>query len=112
VACPAIARSRNDAFRLCGNTTSANGKSTEFQRSTVAQRLSVAKVKLEPKYDSVSKVFLTRDLANRVTRMTFGEAAAKSRTLSEDHQLLRAIELLEHSATQAQLLATVTTAKR
>ncbi len=32
--------------------------------------------------------------------------------LAEDHQLMRAIELLEHSTTQAQLLATVTTAKR
>lgn len=80
--------------------------------TTLTQRMNTAKVKIEPKYDSVSKVFLTRDLANRVTRMTFGEAAAKSRTLSEDHQLMRAIELLEHSTTQAQLLATVTTAKR
>jgi carboxyl-terminal processing protease len=80
--------------------------------TSVWNRLGTAHVKIEPKYDSAAKVFLTRDLSNRVARMTFGEAAAKSRTLAEDHQLARAIELLEHSATQAQLLATVTTAKR
>jgi carboxyl-terminal processing protease len=80
--------------------------------TTLTQRLNAAKVKVEPKYDSVSRAFLTRDLANRVARLTFGESAAKSRTISEDHQLMRAIELLEHSATQAQLLATVSSTKR
>jgi hypothetical protein len=40
-----------------------------------------------------------------VTRLTFGDAAAKARNLAEDHQLLKAIDLLEHNTTQAQLLA-------
>ena len=68
-------------------------------------RLETANVKLDPKFDAAARTFLTRDLANRVTRLSFGDAAAKARTLDDDHQLLRAIELLKNSTTQAQLLA-------
>jgi carboxyl-terminal processing protease len=76
--------------------------------ATVTKRLDVAHVKIESKYDSVSREYYTRDLSNRVTRMTFGDAVAKRRTLAEDHQLSRAIELLERSGTQAKLLASAT----
>ncbi len=68
-------------------------------------RLNAAGVKLEPKYQTAERTFLTQDLANRVVRLTFGDAAAKERNLPKDHQLSRAIDLLEHSTTQAQLLA-------
>ena len=74
------------------------------------RRLQAAGVKIEPAQDSAARRFLTHDLANRVERMSFGEAAAKQRLLSEDHQLLRAIDLLERSSTQAQLLAAATPA--
>jgi carboxyl-terminal processing protease len=76
--------------------------------ATVMRRLDAAHVKIEPKYDSVARAFFTRDLSNRVTRMSFGEAVAKARTLPDDHQLSRAIALLERSTTQAQLLASAT----
>ena len=69
------------------------------------RRLQAAGVKVQPAYDSAARRFLTHDLVNRVARMSFGEAAAKERLLPEDHQLLEAIELLEKSTTQAQLLA-------
>ena len=68
-------------------------------------RLDAAKVKLEPQYQTAERTYLTRDLATRVVRLTFGDAAAKARNLGEDHQLSRAIDLLEHNATQASLLA-------
>ena len=68
-------------------------------------RLASAGVKIEPKFQTAEKTYLTRDLANRVVRMTFGDAAAKARNLAEDHQLAKALDLLEHNATQAQLLA-------
>jgi hypothetical protein len=71
------------------------------------RRLNTADVKLDTKYDSVEKRLLTRDLSQRVARMSFGDAAAKLRALGEDRQLLKAIELLEKSATQTQLLAAV-----
>jgi carboxyl-terminal processing protease len=73
-------------------------------------RLNTAGVKLDTKYVPAERTFLTRDLANRVARMTFGDATAKARTASDDHQLSKAIELLEHNATQAQLLAAAKTA--
>jgi carboxyl-terminal processing protease len=68
-------------------------------------RLQAAKVKIDPKHDAAARTFLTRDLANRVARLSFGEAAAKERTLPADHQLTRAIELLKIATTQTQLLA-------
>jgi carboxyl-terminal processing protease len=76
------------------------------------RRLEVAKVKIEPKYEQGARTFLTHDLANRVTRLTLGDAAAKERSLSEDHQLTRAIELLQRSTTQAQLLTAAGSARR
>jgi hypothetical protein len=69
------------------------------------RRLTAAGVKLDSKYDATARTVLTRDLENRVARLSFGDAVAKSRTLDEDHQLLKAVELLQRNATQAQLLA-------
>jgi carboxyl-terminal processing protease len=69
------------------------------------RRLQAADVKFDPKHDAGARAFLGRDFANRVARMALGDAAAKERTLAEDHQLSRAIELLHASRTQAQLLA-------
>jgi carboxyl-terminal processing protease len=69
------------------------------------RRLTAAGVKLDPKFDATARTVLTRDLENRVARLSFGDAVAKARTLDEDHQLLKAVELLQRNATQAQLLA-------
>jgi carboxyl-terminal processing protease len=68
-------------------------------------RLQAAKVKIDPKNEAAARAFLMRDLANRVARFSFGDAAAKERTLPTDHQLTRAIELLKTATTQSQLLA-------
>ena len=69
------------------------------------RRLGAAGVKLDPKFEPAEREFLTRDLVHRVTRMAFGEAAAKASSTADDHQLMKAIELLQKSGTQAQLLA-------
>ncbi len=69
------------------------------------RRIAAAGVKLDPKYDATARVFLTHDLAHRVARLTFGDGAAKARELSDDHQLAKAVDLLSHSTTQAQLFA-------
>ena len=71
----------------------------------VMRRVAAAGVVIDPKLAVVAAQMLTRELANRVTRLAFGDAAAKARLLSEDHQLTKALELLGHSTTQAQLLA-------
>jgi carboxyl-terminal processing protease len=98
---------QNYAFELKGTVgrdfTVPAAWTTELMR-----RLQAAGVKVEPARDSAARRFLTHDLANRVARMSFGEAVAKVRLLPEDHQLLKAIDLLEKSSTQAQLLAAAT----
>jgi carboxyl-terminal processing protease len=71
----------------------------------VMRRLTTADVKIDPKFDDVASKLLVRDLERRVTRLAFGDAAEKMRSLPEDHQLLKAIEMLQHSTTQAQLLS-------
>jgi hypothetical protein len=75
-------------------------------------RLDVVKVKIDPKFDATARTFLTNDLANRVTRLSFGDAAAKERNLANDHQLSRALELLRNSATQSQLLAATASGRK
>jgi hypothetical protein len=67
--------------------------------------MTAAGVKLDPKFDAAGRTVLARDLENRVARLSFGDATAKARTLDEDHQLVKAVQLLERSTTQAQLLA-------
>jgi len=72
----------------------------------VLRRLAAADVKIDPKLDATARRMLSRDLANRVARLSFGDATAKARTVSEDHQLAKALQLLGSSPTLAQLLGT------
>ncbi len=92
------------ALQLKG-TVQPDFKAPATWSTELMTRMNAAGVKLDPKFQTAERTFLTRDLENRVTRLTFGDAAAKARNLAEDHQLLKAIDLLEHSTTQAQLLA-------
>jgi carboxyl-terminal processing protease len=95
---------QNYALQLKG-TVQRDFKAPATWSTELIARMNTAGVKLDPKFQTAERTFLTRDLENRVTRLTFGDAAAKARNLAEDHQLLKAIDLLEHSTTQAQLLA-------
>jgi carboxyl-terminal processing protease len=95
---------QNYALQLKG-TVQRDFKAPATWSTELITRMNTAGVKLDPKFQTAERTFLTRDLENRVTRLTFGDAAAKARNLAEDHQLLKAIDLLEHSTTQAQLLA-------
>jgi carboxyl-terminal processing protease len=76
------------------------------------RRLDAANVKVDPKFAEGERVFLIRDLAHRVARMSFGDAGAKAQFVAEDHQLVKAVELLEKSGTQAQLLAAAAPSER
>ncbi|HEY4304776.1 MAG TPA: S41 family peptidase [Gemmatimonadaceae bacterium] len=71
----------------------------------VFRRMTADSVVIDPKIDAGAKTAIERDLANRVARLSFGDAAAKVRLVKEDKPLSKAIELLEKNATQAQLLA-------
>jgi carboxyl-terminal processing protease len=69
------------------------------------KRMTDAKVTFDPKFNDVAQDLLVRDLATRVARLSYGDAAAKARVIGEDHQLMKALELLQHNSTQAKLLA-------
>lgn len=68
------------------------------------RRLAASGVTVEPRLDSAGFALLTDELARRVTRRAFGDAAAKRRDLADDRALTRAIELLQKSRTQQDLL--------
>jgi carboxyl-terminal processing protease len=78
----------------------------------IMRRVAAANVKIDPKYQATARQFLTNDLANRVTRLSFGDAAAKARNVGEDHQLEKALDLLAHATTETQLLAAGTQAAK
>lgn len=75
-------------------------------RAEMRRRLTGAGVTIEARFDSVAGRLLTDELDRRITRRAFGDAEAKRRTLSEDRALLRAIDLLQRSRTQKDLLRT------
>jgi carboxyl-terminal processing protease len=54
---------------------------------------------------------IDRDLEIRVTRLAFGDSTARRRTVDEDPQLSKALDLLRRGNSQADLFALVT-AKR
>jgi carboxyl-terminal processing protease len=60
-------------------------------------------VTIDPKFAGIAPRVLSDQLARDLARAAFGDAAVKRRTLPEDHQLLRAIELLRKSGTQVEL---------
>jgi carboxyl-terminal processing protease len=68
------------------------------------RRVAAAGVSVDAKYDSVGFALLTDELARRVTRRAFGDAEAKRRDLADDRALSRAIELLQKSRSQQELL--------
>jgi carboxyl-terminal processing protease len=71
----------------------------------VFRRMAADSVVLDSKVEAGARVAIERDLANRVARLSYGDAAAKVRLVKEDKPLMKAIELLQKNATQAQLLA-------
>jgi carboxyl-terminal processing protease len=68
------------------------------------RRLKATGVSIDSRYDSVATALLSDELARRVARRAFGDAEAKKRTLREDRALTRAIELLQQSRSQQDLL--------
>ena len=74
-------------------------------RTELRRRLTAAGVTIDPKYEPVAQKLLDRELDRRVAHLVLGDAGAKERYISEDHQLARALALLANAHTQAQLLA-------
>jgi carboxyl-terminal processing protease len=68
------------------------------------RRLKASGVTIDSRYDSVATALLSDELGRRVARRAFGDAEAKKRTVREDRALTRAIELLQQSRSQQDLL--------
>jgi carboxyl-terminal processing protease len=68
------------------------------------RRMSAAGVHVEPRFDTLATRLFAEELDHRVTRRAFGDAEAKTRALSDDRPLVRAIELLRRSRSQSDLL--------
>ena len=79
---------------------------TPAWRAELRKRLTAAGVTIDPKFEPVATKLLDRELDRRVARLVLGDAGAKVRSLQEDHQLSKAVELLNASRTQGALLAT------
>ena len=59
---------------------------------------------IDPKHEPVVNKLLDRELDRRVARLVLGDAGAKVRNLSEDHQLSKAVALLTAARSQTALL--------
>jgi carboxyl-terminal processing protease len=62
-------------------------------------------------YDGASR-YINRELEVRVTRLAFGDSAARRRTVVDDPQLRAALDLLRRGQSQQDLFALVTTSAR
>jgi hypothetical protein len=67
------------------------------------RRLQLASVTIEPRLRVIAEKVLTRDLEVRVARQAFGDAEARRRTVSDDPQLARALEILGGAASPQDL---------
>jgi len=74
-------------------------------RAELRRRLSDAGVTIDAKYDSAATLVLDRELDRRVARLILGDAGARQRSVSDDHQLARAISLLNNARSQQALFA-------
>ena len=91
------------AFEL--KSSAKNFVVTPEWRAELRRRLAAAGVVIDPKNEAVANKLLDRELDRRVSRLVLGDAGAKQRSLRDDHQLSRAVELLTAARTQNALLA-------
>jgi carboxyl-terminal processing protease len=73
-------------------------------RAELYRRLVVAGVTLDTAAYEAGSTYVDRLLSDRIARLAFGEAVARQRSVSDDAVLSRGLELLQHAATQADLI--------
>jgi carboxyl-terminal processing protease len=76
---------------------------TPAWRDELYRRLVAAGVPIDKKLYVEATPEVDRVLGDRVARFAFGDSTAKRRELSDDNQLVRAVELLRKGATQQDL---------
>jgi carboxyl-terminal processing protease len=78
---------------------------TPAWRTELRRRLGTAGITIDPKFEPVATAMLDRELDRRVSRLLLGDAGAKKRALTDDHQLARAVALLSDTRSQDGLFA-------
>ena len=78
---------------------------TPEMRAELYQRLTKRGVTIDRKDFDAAQGFVDRMLDARITTLAFGDSTAKRRTVKDDPQLVKAIELLRRGATTKDLLA-------
>ncbi|MFI5257625.1 MAG: S41 family peptidase [Gemmatimonadales bacterium] len=74
-------------------------------RAELRRRLTAAGVTIDSKYEPAATTVLDRELDRRVARLVLGEDGARQRSVAEDHQLARAVALLDGASSQQALFA-------
>ncbi|MFL5608327.1 MAG: S41 family peptidase [Gemmatimonadaceae bacterium] len=74
-------------------------------RGELRRRLGAVGLTIDAKHEPVATKVLDRELDRRVARLVLGDAGARQRSASEDHQLARAIALLSTARSQDALFA-------
>ena len=76
-------------------------------RAEFLSRLEKAGVKVDRKQWDAAATLVNRDLELRVARSAFGDSTVRRRTVDEDAQLLKAIEIIQKGTSQKDLFALV-----
>jgi carboxyl-terminal processing protease len=92
------------ALELRGEATPTFTIKPEW-RTEMRRRLAAAGVTIDAKYEPTATRVLDRELDRRVARLVLGDAGAKRRAVPDDHQLVRAMQLLSSSRSQESLFA-------
>ena len=82
---------------------------TPAWRAELRRRLGAAGITVDPRYEPAATRILDRELDRRLSRLVLGDAGARQRSVSDDHQLARAIVLLSGARTQEALFAAART---
>ena len=78
-------------------------------RAEFLKRLEKAGVKVDPKQWQAASSLIDRDLERRIARAAFGDSTVRRRTLDDDPQLRKAIEIIQKGTSQKDLFALVAT---
>ena len=76
-------------------------------RAEFLARLEKAGVKIDRKQWDDASSLIDRDIELRVARLAFGDSTVRRRTLDDDPQLRKEIEIVQKSASQKDLFALV-----
>jgi carboxyl-terminal processing protease len=78
---------------------------TPAWRTELRRRLAAAGVPIEARFEPAATHVLDRELDRRIARLVLGDAGARRRSVPEDRQLARALELLSTARSQDALFA-------